>query len=506
MPASVSQTPIRSAFTSTASPSKAFASAVSAGDVLWCATWQYSQSNTCTGVGDTVNGANSWTMAGGGPINSAGFGNARLYIWYRLNSGAGTPTVTATWTGSAQGQIAIASATGYAGGGMLDQFVSFGGNSTYVNFTGPTGQGYEATTGPTGTLAQAIEVAFGFYTGDAGYGDQTSQGYTTYAMSDYVYSACFTKVTAATTALSLITGQGAISPQNIALITFKNVGSPGPVLSAPSATPGSTTASVGATTDTASGTLYALARIAGSAASAATIKATGQSVAVSTTTPSFTYTGLTASTANYYVDCVQNATAGDSNVVTAGPFTTSGAAATAVTMSGPSGGVTGVASTNFTVGANGVISGTVTVTPSSGSGGGTFTPTSVNISSGTPTATFTYTPASVGAKTISVTNSGGLTNPSNITYTATAAPSVPTVTTDALRDQTNAVRASHLVAKIVATRLSDLAQICTWTNQTTSAGGVLTLTNASLTAVPHIITTASADGTAAGAKVYTPAV
>lgn len=99
--------------------------------------------------------------------------------------------------------------------------------------------------------------------------------------------------------------------------------------------------------------------------------------------------------------------------------------ATAVTLSGPSSGVVGVASANFTVGANGAITGTVVVTPSDGGGGGTFTPTTVSISSGTPTATFTYTPASTGAKTISVTNDGGLTNPLSITYTSNAAATVP---------------------------------------------------------------------------------
>ena len=111
-------------------------------------------------------------------------------------------------------------------------------------------------------------------------------------------------------------------------------------------------------------------------------------------------------------------------------------AATAVTMSGPSGGVNGVASTNFTIGANGTITGTVVVTPSSGGGGGTFTPTTVSISSGTPTGTFTYTPASTGAKTISVTNNGSLTNPANITYTVTAATIYNTVnTTDTIGAQ-----------------------------------------------------------------------
>lgn len=94
--------------------------------------------------------------------------------------------------------------------------------------------------------------------------------------------------------------------------------------------------------------------------------------------------------------------------------------ATEITLSGPSSGTVGVASTNFTVGANGAITGTITVTPSDSGGGGTFTPTSVNISSGTPTATFTYTAASAATHSISVTNNGGLTNPTPISYTASA--------------------------------------------------------------------------------------
>jgi hypothetical protein len=103
--------------------------------------------------------------------------------------------------------------------------------------------------------------------------------------------------------------------------------------------------------------------------------------------------------------------------------TESGGGATATTLSGPSSGTTGVPSSNFTVGANGTITGTVTVTPNDGGAGGTFAPTSVAISSGTPTATFTYTPASTGVKVISTTNDGGLSNPASINYTSNAAAS-----------------------------------------------------------------------------------
>jgi hypothetical protein len=98
-----------------------------------------------------------------------------------------------------------------------------------------------------------------------------------------------------------------------------------------------------------------------------------------------------------------------------------GGAATAVTNAGPSSGTAGSASTNFTAGANGTITGTVIVTPSDSGGGGAFTPSTVSISSGTPTATYTYTAGSAGVKSITVTNNGGLTNPSAISYTASAA-------------------------------------------------------------------------------------
>jgi hypothetical protein len=105
------------------------------------------------------------------------------------------------------------------------------------------------------------------------------------------------------------------------------------------------------------------------------------------------------------------------------------AAATGVTMTGPTSGVASTASTNFSVGVTpvgGTISGTVVVTPSDSSGGGTFTPTTVSLTSGAPTGTFTYTPNStITTRTISVTNNGSLTNPSNISYSVTAAATVP---------------------------------------------------------------------------------
>lgn len=110
--------------------------------------------------------------------------------------------------------------------------------------------------------------------------------------------------------------------------------------------------------------------------------------------------------------------------------------ATALAMTGPTGGIVSQASTAFSIAANGTLSGTVTWTAAeSGTGAaGTFTPTS-----GTTPGSFTYTPGSTGAKTISITNNGGLMNPTPITYTVTAAataPGAPTIGTATAGDGT----------------------------------------------------------------------
>lgn len=94
--------------------------------------------------------------------------------------------------------------------------------------------------------------------------------------------------------------------------------------------------------------------------------------------------------------------------------------ATLYTLGGPSGGLVGSASTNFTVAAVGTLAAPVVVTPSDGGKLGSFSPTTVTLAAGTNTsATFTYTPLYYGAITISTTDDGGLADPSALTYTTT---------------------------------------------------------------------------------------
>lgn len=264
----------------------------------------------------------------------------------------------------------------------------------------------------------------------------------------------------------------------------------GPALSSPTISGVTATgATPGITTDTASGTLYLVLNTVNTAPTAAQVKAgqnnTGaaapsNSQAITTTgAKTATMSGLSASTTYYPFWVHTNGSSVDSSVTAGTSFTTSAAAATAVTMTGPSSGAVGVASTNFTIGANGTITGTVTVTPSDGGGGGTFTPTSVAISSGTPTATFTYTPASSGAKTISVTNNGGLTNPSNITYTAS---SVPGLVSSPLKTNAGVLHLSAPFEAFVLNATSG-ALVLRKTGLTSNAAtGVVSFTDATLAA------------------------
>jgi hypothetical protein len=149
--------------------------------------------------------------------------------------------------------------------------------------------------------------------------------------------------------------------------------------------------------------------------------------------------------------------------------------ATAVTLSGPTTGLYSASSTPFTVGANGALTGSITVTPSDGGASGVFNPTSVVISSGTPTATFTYYPITAGARDISVTNNGGITNPSAISYLVVAPATAvtlsgPTTGSNGIATSNYTVGTDNLVSSDVIVTPSD-----------GGAGGTFTPTSVTLT-------------------------
>lgn len=103
--------------------SVAFGSAVSAGSLLIAAV--AASSNIATSdLTDSVN-SGSWTELGATNGYTTGglvvLGDCRVSLWYRLNTSAGTPTVTGTYASSSGGRmICVAEYSGIATSGALD--------------------------------------------------------------------------------------------------------------------------------------------------------------------------------------------------------------------------------------------------------------------------------------------------------------------------------------------------------------------------------------------------
>jgi len=83
-----------------------------------------------------------------------------------------------------------------------------------------------------------------------------------------------------------------------------------------------------------------------------------------------------------------------------------------------------------------------------------------------------------------------------------AAPGV--LTTPVLKNNTGTTLASVTIPKVAVIRVSDMVQVLTLTSQTTSGAGVLTITNAAITAgLLYLLITCNADGTAFGCEPIT---
>ena len=140
---------------------------------------------------------------------------------------------------------------------------------------------------------------------------------------------------------------------------------------------------------------------------------------MSSAAQTFTYTPASAGTRTI------TASSADGGTITGSPASLT-VAAIGLTLTGPTSGITGVASTAFTVtpatASNDIVSYSAT--------GGTFSPASpftFTTSSATP-QTFTFTPSVAGARTITVTSAdGGTVTGSPWTYTATYV-TAPTIT------------------------------------------------------------------------------
>jgi parallel beta-helix repeat protein len=100
--------------------------------------------------------------------------------------------------------------------------------------------------------------------------------------------------------------------------------------------------------------------------------------------------------------------------------------ATTFTFTGPSSGSLNSASTIFTVTPNNLYTGTITITPT-GTGCAGISSKVLTFSNSSAAQTYTITPTVAGNITLTATNNGSLTNPGNLTYSATAlVPDAPT--------------------------------------------------------------------------------
>lgn len=198
-----------------------------------------------------------------------------------------------------------------------------------------------------------------------------------------------------------------------------------------------------AITITANGALSASKTVAGSDGAGGTVTFAGGTTLVSGGSVTATYTPSSAG-AKTVTFSVSDASLSPATL----PYTAL-TTASVIVFTGPATGTTGVASSNFTIGANGSVTGSHTVTLGDLGGGGTWSPINVVLTAATPSATATYTAGSAGVKTLTASDAGGYTAPPNLSYTASSIPRILLVATPA--DQFRAQASNVLMANRAGT-------------------------------------------------------
>jgi hypothetical protein len=153
----------------------------------------------------------------------------------------------------------------------------------------------------------------------------------------------------------------------------------------------------------------------GSDATSYTVTSSPGSITATGTSSPITITGLTNGTAYTFTVTATNgagtsASSTASNSVTPDAFT-----ATTFTFTGPTSGNANTTSTNFTITPNNPYTGTITITPSGAAAAG-LSPQVLNFSNSAVAQILTFTPTVAGTLTLTATNSGGLFNPTALTY------------------------------------------------------------------------------------------
>lgn len=195
--------------------------------------------------------------------------------------------------------------------------------------------------------------------------------------------------------------------------TLLDVATPATALQVSGPSSGMAGVASSAITVTANGVLSASKTVAGSDGAGGTVTFVGGNTLASGGSVTATYTpgSVGAKTVTFTVTDAS---------LTAGTLSYTATGATALQVSGPSSGQTGVASGAITVTANGLLAASKTITGSDGAGGTVAFVGGTTLASG-GSVTATYTPNSAGAKTVTFATSDSSLTAAQLSYTATAA-------------------------------------------------------------------------------------
>ncbi len=275
-----------------------------------------------------------------------------------------------------------------------------------LTLTGPsTGAVNAASTNFTVTPASAVTDTVAF--DDGGKGGSFSPSSLTFTASAVAQTFTYTPVTTGAITLTLTRGGGALTSGSPATYTVSGAYT----LTGP--TSGTVNAASTNFTVTPSGTIANDAMTLSDGAAGGTFTPSTLSWSNSSAAKTFTYTPAAIGAITLTL------TSGDGYTVTNSPkaYTSN---AVGLTLTGPTSGAVGTASTNFTV--TPAATTTDTITFGDGGKGGTFAPTSLIFTGSAVAQTFTYKPATTGAIALTLTSADGATiTNSPKTYTVSAA-------------------------------------------------------------------------------------